>query len=69
MSDNITPKAVAELDQAGAGLRSIARILAGMIGELKKTGVSPDKAAEVAMSLLDTVLWVNQQREDDDDVA
>ena len=62
----MNPDTVAQMDQAGAALRSIAESLGSMIVVLRGAGVSPDKAAEVAASIFDTcVLNQHYQYEDE----
>ena len=52
----MNPEDVAKFDQAGAGFRECAAILAGMARELLPLGLAPNDAAAIALELMQTVL-------------
>ena len=53
----MNPDSVAKLDQVAAGLRDCATALASMIIELTVVGVPPTEAGDLALRLLQTLMW------------
>ena len=58
------PALIAKLDQAGAGLRETAEIVAAMAERFIEVGAKPNQALNHAISLLIQLLWANHPVED-----
>lgn len=65
----MNPETIAKFDQAGAGMREVATILASMAEPLIALHVPPEAAAALALELMQTMLTASTpvRNEDSDD--